>query len=110
MKIEPIIIAVERIIGTSHRTIQSIYQERTIKRTPNIIKDRTHPATRYYGMADYVHSGASRDSLTVFILLQYKHSILILCVNELFFLSHVFNIVPMVCKTSLFICFFFCIE
>ena len=69
-KIESIIRTAERIIVTSLRTIQSIYQERTIKRTSNIIKDLSHPATRY---CQYLPSGrlcAFKGSKTVFILLQ----------------------------------------
>ena len=58
-KIESIIIirTTERIIGTSLCTIPSIYQERTIKGTSNIIKDLSHPATRYF---QYLMSGRFR--------------------------------------------------
>ena len=51
---QSIIRTAERIIGTSIRTIQSIYQERTIKRTSNIIKDLSHPASLYF---QYLPSG-----------------------------------------------------
>ena len=47
-KVESIIRSAERIIGTTLRTIQSIYQVRTITRTSDIIRDLSHPATRYF--------------------------------------------------------------
>ena len=113
-KIESIVRTAEIINTTSLRTIQSIYQERAFKRTWHFIKDLSHPAIRYFQyfrLTDYVHSATTRDSLIVFGLLQSKHSILIVCVNQQFiylFSSHVYNIVHTTCTTLLFICLFLC--
>ena len=56
-KIKLIIRTAERIIGASLRTIQSTYQERTIKRTSNIYKNMSHPVTLYF---QYLPSGRLR--------------------------------------------------
>ena len=53
-RVESVIRTAERIISTSIHTIQSIYQERSIKRISNIIKYLSHPATWYF---QYLPSG-----------------------------------------------------
>ena len=53
-KLESVIRTAERIIGTSLPSIHSIYQDRTLKRVTNIMKDNSHPALNYF---HYLPSG-----------------------------------------------------